>query len=374
MIHANPDARGFNPGAVPSVPDERDYQYENIARAPIPFNWKKGFNIEKELGHELKPKDQGVSSSCGGQAWAVLSAVMEELHSKTYEERSAKFIYAQTAVPSGGSTGRSNADVYVKKGSATESLTPSYMGTKTPTEAFMQRRSDITPEAWADGLRNTSLSYAAVNRDVDSIAQAVRDNGGVIIGICGSDNGTWRSDYPGVPNVNQTIWRHWLYVGKAKILRGKKYIGVLNSWGTNAGTKGWQWISEDYVKTIVNDSAHRIKQQAVWEAWVHVFNSESSEPKVSEVVSPLAFTYEFSKTIRFGQRSSEVNNLQKALQIEGCFPAATTPTDYYGPVTAASVLKFQIKHAVAPMKELTNLGGRLVGPSTRVQLNKLFNK
>ena len=48
------------------------------------------------------------------------------------------------------------------------------------------------------------------------------------------------------------------------MVNGKKYIGVLNSWGDGCGNKGWQWISEEYFNTICNG------YNAVWEAWTLV--------------------------------------------------------------------------------------------------------
>lgn len=30
------------------------------------------------------------------------------------------------------------------------------------------------------------------------------------------------------------------------MIKGKKYIGFINSWGKRTGNDGWQWIGEDY--------------------------------------------------------------------------------------------------------------------------------
>ncbi len=106
----DPDAAGFSPGAIASPDDERDYQWSEIGANAALFDWDTGYDVEQELGYKLAPKDQGASSSCGGQAWSMYAAVLEALATSSFEERSAKYIYAQTCVAGGGSAGRSNAD------------------------------------------------------------------------------------------------------------------------------------------------------------------------------------------------------------------------------------------------------------------------
>lgn len=362
----DPDAPGFNPGAVPSRPDPRDYSYtaEIGANSP-PFDWELGFDIEEALETNLDPKDQGTSSSCGGQAWAMLASVLEANHSKTLEERSAKYIYAQTFSPfGGGSMGRDNCEVVNKQGVSRETLTPSYENSKPPKEAFMTRPQDISDEARQDAKLSKTHSYANVALDADSIAKAIRDNGGVVIGVCGSNNGTWKSKFPKKPKAGETIWRHWVYAGKAVKIGGKHYIGVLNSWGWDVGENGWQYLSEDYIESDVFDSTLNIIQQCVWEARTHVFNPEPPAP---------GFSHHFALELRYGDNSAEVTALQKALQIDGVFPATVPTTGLYGDITRRAVLKFQIKYQVAPLSELNSLAGKLVGVKTRAQLNKLFN-
>lgn len=360
----NPDAPGFNPGAVPSRVDVRDYQWAEVGANSAPFDWNAGYDIEAVLGYHLVPKDQGGSGSCGGQAWSSLAAVIEAMATKSFEERSAKFIYSQTYVPGGGSGGRENAEIFRTQGAAREAVLSSYQNGNPPSEAFMERSGDITDAVRADAKLDRSLSYASVLTDIDSLAQALRDNYGVVIGIDGSNNGTWLSTMPQVPKAGEAIWRHWLYVGRAKLVNGKKCIGVLNSWGISTGDRGWQWISEDYVKSVIHDTAFNLDQKAIWEAWTHIFNPNPAAP---------TFTHNFARDIPYGENSLEVTALQKALQVDGSFPSTVSPTTFYGDITRRAVLAFQIKYQVAPLSELNSLAGKNVGTLTRAQLNKLFN-
>lgn len=236
----------FGHGATPSPKDERDYIYgEHVGMFSV-FDWDNGYDVEEEIGHKLVIKNQGSSSSCGGQAWSYHGEVLSAINNKIYKPKSAKFIYAQTFVPGGGSAGRTNSQLVKDKGFADESVCSSYDEGNPPIESFMQRKSDITPEAYSNGLKDTTMVYSNVPIDIDSIANALKNNNGVIIGVCGVNNGTWLSKFPLPPKNTNDVWRHWVYVGKAKLINGKKYIGFANSWG-NVGDNGWQWISEDYM-------------------------------------------------------------------------------------------------------------------------------
>lgn len=321
--------------------DPRDFQWDEIGHASLPFDWSVGFDIEEKVG-KLPVKDQDGSSSCGGQAWATLATVLEAVNTGTLEERSAKFIYAQTYVPGGGSGGRPNADIFVKQGVPRETLCLS----GPQPESFYERPQDITAQARIDALTSKSYSYVNLSPTMDTIAQGLRDNSGVVIGIDGSNNGTWLSPFPLPPSSVE--WRHWIYVGKAKLINGKKYLGLLNSWGVVAGDMGWQWISEDYIYHI-------------WAAWTHVFNPNPP---------PTSFHYNFMANLSFGQTGVDIVALQTALQLEGVFPITVPATGKFLNTTASSVLKFRAKYGISSVSDPL---GRSVGPLTRQKLNQLYN-
>jgi hypothetical protein len=256
----------FIGGAVPDIPDKRDFKWGiDVGRDSTPFDWNKGFDIEEVLGFSLKGKDQNGSGSCGGQAFSYYGAVKEFLMTKTYEERSAKFLYAQCFVPGGGSRGRDLCNIAIKQGFAKEALCLSYDKGNPPSEEFMEKVEDITDIARVDAKGTVALSYANTEADIDSIAQAIRDNGGVVLGVTGQNGKGWLTPFPQAPDYRD--WGHWIYAGKAKIINGKKYIGVKNSWGDSIGEFGWQWIGEDYfnAKMSGTDSG-----KAVWYGWTLV--------------------------------------------------------------------------------------------------------
>lgn len=363
----DPNVKDFNPGGVKDRIDLRDYEWKELGFSTPPFNWKKGFDIEKALsdhlnvtGFKIPAKDQGPSSSCGGQAWSYYAQVLEAIHTGSFEERSAKYTYAQTYAPGGGSRGRENARVFVTQGVSREKALTSYEDGKPPSEAFMQRSVDITAEIRADAMLSRSLSYAQLELggvlDIDSVAQAIEANNGVVLGIDGANNGTWKSEFPKPPKASDgRIWRHWVYAGRAKKINGKKYIGILNSWGADNGDRGWQWLSEEYFKTNVPI----YNEKAVWSGWTHIFNPNPVPP---------AFHHVFNADMEFGQTGEEVKQLQTALQVEGQFPAEVPITGFYGKTTQAAVQKFQMKYKISS----GGAGFGRCGPKTRAKLNELF--
>ena len=328
----------MNTGAIKDIRDERDFQYKDVARASQPFDWGVGFDIEDKVG-KIPSKDQNGSFSCGGQDWSYYVGVLEALHTNSYEDRSAKFIYAQTFYPSGGSTGRDNCDVCIKQGVPLEALCPSYENGNPPSESFMTRPQDITEEARKNAKLSRSLSYANVAPNIDLMAQAIRDNGGISIGIQGEDNGTWRSEFPKAAKNWQ--WAHWLYAGKAKMIKGKKYIGVKNSWG-NVGKDGWQWIGEDHFKT-----------NNVWYGWTMVFKTIVDDQ------------YIFTRDMKRGDRSEDVKQLQIRLGMP-----EELQTGYYWDKTQAAVFEWQKQNLTLSAYERYVLRGSKFGPKSRAVINQ----
>lgn len=328
----------FNGGAIQDNFDSRDYQYKDIiAGANIPFDWSVGFDVEQFLTKKITVKDQKSSYSCGGQAWSYLAEVLEALNTGSYEERSAKYIYAQTAVQGGGSTGRDNANIFVKQGVARESVLSSYPATEPNLTASV----DITTSIRQDAKSNLSLSYAQVALDIDSIAQALSNEKGVILGISGMNNGTWTSVFPKPPT--EVIWRHWVFACKAKMIDGVKHIGIINSWGETVGESGVQWLSEDYF-----NSGH------IWSAYTHV-------------IKPVIKNY-FNTNLHQGSEGIDVTKLQKLLKQLGYFTYKDI-TGFYGKETKKAVLAFQYEQGIV-MFGIESLFGHFCGQKTRKSLNE----
>jgi hypothetical protein len=356
----------INPGALLDRLDTRDYKWNEVASILPPFDWAKGYSVLDDIRNAignplftLKTKDQGGSYSCGGQSWAYYGAVLESIFSKSYEERSAKFIYAQTYVPGGGSNGRDNCAIVAKHGWGLESLTPSYQNTQPPGEYFMEQGQDITDTARSYASLSRAVSYAGVDLDIDHLAQSCKNNHGTIIGISGSNNGTWFSNKPKPPQDGEQFWYHWLYVGGAGMFEGEKALHVLNSWGNIAGTFGWQWITESYLnQKIASDPVHN--NSTIFGAWTLIYNTaQFPQPD---------YHHHFGIEMTYGDTSDEVRALQTALQLTGDFPESVPVSGFYGAITAQSVYKFQTRSGIDPTSR------NHAGPRTCGALNALFDK
>ena len=254
----------YGTGALESKYDIRDYRFSPADRGG--FDWEVGYDIEKELGVTLVVKDQDGSSSCGGQAWAYYGEVLEKFATGDYEQRSARWIYSHTHKPTGGSVGRENCAFCIKNGWALEKHASSYDQGKPPREKFMIQIPDLSPIAKEDLEVSKALSYLRVSPNIEVFAQAIQENHGLVLVLNGADNGSWRTLFPKPPTEKE--WGHFLYAGRAKMIDGKKYIGVVNSWG-DVGEKGWQWIGEDYF-----NSGH------VREGWTMAWNYTPAKNKI----------------------------------------------------------------------------------------------
>jgi hypothetical protein len=105
-----------------------------------------------------------------------------------------------------------------------------------------------------------------------------------------------------------------------------------------------------------------------------VVTPKESVPTPIDPNNPPSFKHKFEKPLYFGMRNSpEVQKLQKALKIDGCFPINVFETGNYLNITRLAVEKFQKKYKVAGWYELFIVKGQNVGPKTMAQLNKLFN-
>lgn len=345
-----PYAPGKSGGSL-SRPDARDHEYssELIGAAIKPFDWQEGFDIEQKLGRALPSKDQGVSLSCGGQMISYYVEVLEALETGTFEPRSAKHPYSQIYVPpSGGAFMRDVFTLPIKQGIAEERLCPSYENGQAPSEAFMRRNQDITPQARENAAIFKSTGYANVNpMDIDAVAQAIRDNNGVGILFRATNNGTWLSPNPVPPETPAAAtWGHFTYEGKALLVNGVKRIFLKQSWGDKAGIKGWQSFGEE------------------WFANGHVLECRTLYRKPG-------FKHTFAVNLTYRMENPEVKALQQALKEYGTYSYATA-TGYYGNITADAVMQFQIKAGVLSPQEAHELKGWNVGPKTRAKLNELY--
>jgi hypothetical protein len=230
-------------GALPDPIDIRDYHYD-IPLGASPIDWVKGYDIEKELSFTLPSKNQFQSLSCVGQAWAYYIGALNKLETGKYDECSAKSIYSQIFLHSGGAYIRDGATLAVDWGALFEAILKSYKADGTTDESFMRDLSWLKPEMDKLAKVLQAKDYRVMQTsDMEVMATAIRDNHGVVGGLYGDNNGTWFSAEPKPPTRKD--WAHAMYFGKFRIKNGKKQVGGKQSWG-DVGENGWQWFGEEW--------------------------------------------------------------------------------------------------------------------------------
>lgn len=356
-----PDPIIINPGAIDYVPRPTDFQWSDLGAGTVQsVDWNLGYDIEKVLGQtlgtpsgifKLPIKNQNGSGSCGGQATSNEEGVLEAVSTKSFEERSAKYIIAQTFVLNAqkvmlGSTMGDNGNLVVKQGVAREIVCPSYNNGLAPTDEFMNRPQDITEAARADAKFAKAKSYAYVNATIDEFAHAIANNFGLVMLIRGSNNGTWYTPFP-QPGTDE--WGHFMYCGKFKMINGKKYIGAFQTWGPTAGEQGWQWFGEEwFVSGLI-----KIGQTFIFDDTI-----------------PPPPHYTFTRDLTLNSTGIDVKFLQVFLNTHGFVITQSgdgSPgheTSFFGKLTQQALSKFQKANSISPA-----LG--YFGSITRAKVNSL---
>ncbi len=276
------------------------------------------FTVHFQIATTLVQKDQGQSSSCGGQATAYREEVLEGI------PQSAKSIYSLCYVAGGGSNEPALWNTIYNNGVAKEADITSYESGQTPSEAFMEDTSWDKTKLKAE--KDEHVVY--VNLDMDSIAQAIKDNNGVILGISGMNNGTWLSADPLPPTTMTGTWGHWVFAVGYCMRNGKRAIKFINSWGASVGENGYQYLSEDYLPYI-------------WTAWTYI--------KTKNFI--------FNIDLGYGITSPDVTQLQIRLGMPTKWQSG-----YFGIITKGYVMAYQLKNGIPATG--------FCGPITRASLNR----
>lgn len=222
-----------------------------------PFDWNKGYDVEQVIG-KVTIKDQGTSFSCGGQAGAYFLEIQRRLQGFNEGSISAKSLYSPIAYAEGGGTTVSQLQTQIgAKGGNLELNVPSYYPDGQPMmEIDMESTAWMTDEMIKDAVIRAGFLPIQVYNNIESMAQAIRDYGAIIIEIDAKNNGTWRSQYPSPPTPKRTfmqtispdpeVWTHFI-CSKAARLTSWKQIDFYNSWGADTGTQGVQSLRQDYI-------------------------------------------------------------------------------------------------------------------------------
>lgn len=363
-----------NPGGIPS---KHDYRANLVASAvaaisatPTPTLPESLQTDFQRLGGSL---DQQQTPACVSHAMAQLMKLWWYLKTGQIVNFSARFLHILSGLPqynggwaAGPDDGRDPltvAKIAQKYGCPTTDVFPNDTSLSN-TDYF--NASAITPEILAAATQYAIPGYVTVPVTQFGIREAIQKYGAVSILLkIGKE---WWTDITGISTWAQSgidpLRAPYTVIGGHEVVGSgwnASLDHIVNSWSA-----GWAEHGEsDY---IWNEY-----EPYILEALAIAEIPSSTLALVQGLPASDEFSHNFQQSIGYGSSGSEVRALQIALAIDGCFGYPEI-TSFYGNITCQAVLAFQKKYQVAPLATLTSLNGRSVGPLTRAQLNKLFNK
>ena len=232
------DISTLGKGALVGKESLKDYRLEAIPGSVVlPKNY--------ELVYQGKIKNQNGSSSCVSQATSYYAEVLNWLETKEWTELSPKFLYAQCFISLGGSYIKDNFNLMVGDGIAPEAVLPSYDALQAPSEAFMERKADITQPVLDSATPYLAKSYYTWdNTSIDLYKQAIVQGNGCIVASWGN-NQCWATGDIQVPAFKeQMVWMHGIYlIGYNDDTKMFKFI---NSWSDQWGHGGYGYLPYEY--------------------------------------------------------------------------------------------------------------------------------
>lgn len=267
---------------------------QTIGKAIAPFNWAKGYDVRDTIG-TIQIKNQGSSSSCGGQAGAYFLEIQERLRNIKEGAISAKSIYSPWRNLGGGMTVTQVNTQIGAHGANLEATVPSYDIYGNPlSEMMMSDRSWETAQLDTDALTRAGYLPYDIAEDIETVAQTIQNYGAVIMEIRGNNNSTWMSSMPSTYKGNNPFWYHYMILIGAKLINGEKHLIALNSWGDQCGNNGEQCFGEEWFtskniidaftyihnsQVVVVPTPNLTVMQKMWQSVILWFQSQKAKAK-----------------------------------------------------------------------------------------------
>lgn len=320
----------------------KDIKFEEIVASVAPVVWTEKISTS---WRKFPIFNQDGSGSCVAQTMAKILGVMYWLKNNIYVHFSATHIYQRRSnKPQGGMSGVEAFQI-AQNGATLEVLTPS--------QDMTDIQMDNTKiEAYKEDVGKVfKLGEYVMGpvKDLETIASIIQTTGKALMVWYYFKHDEWTDvpevKYPTLDLNGATTTRHSVTAVDFTLYKGKKCLIIEDSWGPNYGKGGQRIITEDF---------HNARNWFV----AHPMNFKFEIP----VIPPIS-TFQFTLNMKFGDRNTEVKELQLLLQRRGLFPANLSATGYFGAVTKESVKKFQYAHAL--------VADGVVGALTRQALNSL---
>lgn len=340
----------------------KDYFQKEIVASAAPVVW---VEKPKDKWRRFPDQNQFVSGSCVAQTVKKLGGVILWLKEKTYVVFSATPIYqARSNKPAGGMVGVEAFDIWKRDGLTLEQLVGSEMMNDPQMDAVVveQYKKDVGRVFKIGGhIGIEEGNFESVASTIQQTEKAVM----VWFYFLGEE---WSREIPTVETINlkqddASALRHSVAAVDFFLYNGIKYILVEDS--AHFGGFTYHLISEEFFK--IRNFFARYPMNFVFQAPPELTPVPQPEPNKKP-------RYTFTLPLAFGQRGEAIRALQNILKYEGLYPINTESTSYFGAITASGVLKFQIKHNVAPLSELNSLAGRRWGLKSITISNKIYGQ
>lgn len=238
------DISQFGKGAVPT-PDELKSRNYVLAAAPVPpIDWSVPYYVED--GFTVPQKNQLSSLDCTCEATNYYVQALNRLEHGKDEVYSERYPYSQVHLPGGGAYIPSAMRIPLVQGVASLESVPDGDHTEvTMRDASLNATARI--EARAD--RYAQILNA---RDIDALANLVRDYHGFVTGFLGNNQ---MFDPDGTIHVpTSQDWGHAVWVCGYELRNGIKCLKFKNSWGL-WGDHGYGYFTEDFIhRGVIFDS------------------------------------------------------------------------------------------------------------------------
>ena len=327
---------------------EKDFLHEELATA-IPIEFK-----EKTEWKSYPARSQTYTLECVAYSTTKHLAINNIPEFGEYKELDPDFFYYyRFNKPGGGMAWEDSMKIATKKGAPKVS------------RPLRKRESDPelepTVEMVKEALDAVGKSFIRLqNITMQSVAQAIETQGSCLLWFWFDEKGTewWREQpvikFASLGTYDEGATRHAVIATDYGILDDKEVILIEDSAGNKSALEGQnrfidkKFLNRCFIAGYVIDS------------------------KILDYTQPIRPKFTFTRVLKVGSTGHDVKALQKILVYEDCM-TIKEPTEYFGGMTRAGVVKLQEKYTGEILKPLgLSKGTGLVGKATITWLNKKY--
>lgn len=318
----------------------KDYRWEEVATSGIV-----DFPTRASVGYT--PRNQDGSGSCVAQTTAKMLEVWDFKYDKTPTVYSATPIYRDRSnKPQTGMIGVEALDHPKKNGAYLELDIPSQnMNDTQMTNSTVKANFQI----------GKPTNYLVMPVNFYAVATEIDNSGAVMLWFkCSYEE--WCKDVPSGNSSSEEV-RHSV-TGVDKIsFKGVQYVIIEDSWGT------WTNTSEIPLQAGQRAISKEFFDKHCYFAACYTSFSYKKETKPKHV---------WTQTMKYGQRSEDIKQLQNVLKYEKFFPSNIESTGFFGGMTAKALVRWQVDHDMFDFQNETNMKKVQAGRKTLVELNKIY--